>query len=265
MDRRKQQAKRRPGNAAVVRKKSRKKKSKGNALRLLVIFAMVLFVLYEFVFVIRNVEVNGTSTITPEEIVRTADLDFGKSIFGGGDEKIRQRINALGEIELVRISRRLPSTIVLDVNTRIPAAMAVFQNKIVVMDKNGYVIRITDSLPGTGVLFKGLHIMSCRVGSQLSAGQDQTDTMCEILAAIEANGAAQRIAEVNLEDTDDIVIKTVNGVTVRVGNIREIDRKLAWMMGALRDLESRGQKGGTLDVSSGNKADYVAPVVTEDK
>ena len=34
--------------------------------------------------------------------------------------------------------------------------------------------------------------------------------------------------------------------------------KVIWMTGALRDLESRGETGGRLDVSSGDKADYSA-------
>ena len=34
--------------------------------------------------------------------------------------------------------------------------------------------------------------------------------------------------------------------------------KIIWMMGALRDLEARGETLGKLDVSSGTKADFLS-------
>ena len=42
--------------------------------------------------------------------------------------------------------------------------------------------------------------------------------------------------------------------------MQNMQDKIAWMKGAVADLERRGEAGGTLDVRSGTKADYRAPV-----
>ena len=43
-----------------------------------------------------------------------------------------------------------------------------------------------------------------------------------------------------------------------LGNSENMNNKIIWMAGTLKDLEARGETSGTLDVSSGNKADYSA-------
>ena len=45
---------------------------------------------------------------------------------------------------------------------------------------------------------------------------------------------------------------------VDLGNSENMNNKIIWMAGTLKDLEARGETSGTLDVSSGNKADYSA-------
>ena len=62
-----------------------------------------------------------------------------------------------------------------------------------------------------------------------------------------------------MSDTADLRIVTRTGMTVRLGNFDNMDNKIAWMAGALADLENRGETGGQLDVSSGTKADYMPP------
>jgi len=46
-------------------------------------------------------------------------------------------------------------------------------------------------------------------------------------------------------------------MTVLLGDAENMERKVAWMLGALRDLEARGETLGRLDVASGSKADFL--------
>ena len=60
-----------------------------------------------------------------------------------------------------------------------------------------------------------------------------------------------------MEDVRTLRIVTRTGITVTLGDTQNMENKIVWMAGALSDLESRGEISGNLDVSSGNKADFL--------
>ena len=45
---------------------------------------------------------------------------------------------------------------------------------------------------------------------------------------------------------------------ISLGDAENMNNKVIWMVGALQDLESRGETLGVLDVSSGSKADFLS-------
>ena len=49
---------------------------------------------------------------------------------------------------------------------------------------------------------------------------------------------------------------TRSGVVVKLGDMGNMDEKIRWLRSAVSDLETRGETRGTLDVSSGTRADY---------
>lgn len=232
---------------------------------ILILLALVVVLLGKFVFVIRNVQVGGTANISAQEIARAAALDYGSSIFLVSEDKIRHNIDSLGSIELVSVKKKLPWTVVIEVDQRRCAAAVVHQNEIVQLDENGYVIDIGKRLPAGSVYFSGVHIVSCRVGSMIMADAGQVELMSAIVRAINKAGAARYVKEVDIERAQDIRITCVNNTKVTVGDGTNIDNKIAWMTAAITDLTQRGQNGGRLDVSSGTKADYNGPIVTEEK
>lgn len=245
-------------------KKRRKKKQRGGWV-LIVLLLLILFVLYRFVFVIRNVEVVGTTHLSVTDIVRAAELDYGNSIFLCNENNVRKGIDSLGEVSLVSLTRRYPSTIVIEVRDRTPVVVAVFQNKVVILDESAYVIGVGNDIPVGCFYVDGLHITSVRPGTRLSADAAQLDAMKTVVSAIRSANASAYVTEVKLDDLQNIEIKTGNNITVQFGSSEEADRKAAWMRAAIADLVQRGQRGGTLDVSSGTKADFIAPAVVEDK
>ena len=103
-----------------------------------------------------------------------------------------------------------------------------------------------------------LHDHRSRLGQVVSAPEAQLRAMTETLAALYDNAATQYVSELNVSDPNAIYLYTRTGMRVDLGNSEGMGDKVIWMTGALRDLESRGETGGRLDVSSGDKADYSA-------
>ena len=92
----------------------------------------------------------------------------------------------------------------------------------------------------------------------ISAPASQLEAMVTTLEALYENGATGYVSELNVSVPNDIYLYSRTGMRVDLGNRENMGNKVVWMVGALRDLESRGETTGRLDVSSGDKADYSA-------
>ena len=95
--------------------------------------------------------------------------------------------------------------------------------------------------------------------------------MKAVLEMLHEKNATGYVSELNVDYPSDIQIVTRTGMTVLLGDAKNMERKIIWMTGTLQDLERRGETLGRLDVSSGTKADYLpmviatpAPAATQD-
>lgn len=214
--------------------------------------------LLRFVFVVRGVEVTGNSgAVSKESVVRFARLGFGTSILKVDREEIEDRINASGSIKFVDMSIRYPDTVCLEVKVRNREAMMLHMGKIRILDAEAYVMRIMDEVPDLDLVYvSGMNAMSCERGQQIRADEEKIQAYCAVIEALNRHGADIYVSELKLDDVQNMQIITRTGITVNLGNVNKISDKVAWMKSAVADLEYRGEHGGLLDVSSGNKADY---------
>lgn len=248
----------RMGGIAMARR--RKKGRIVPLLLALLVLALACAALMKFVFVVRHVEVSGDSgSISSESVIRTAKVNFGASIFRVDTDQIADRINATGTLQAVEVSLRYPDTVDIAVQARNRVAMALHLGKIRVLDETGCVISSLDNVPDEDLVYiSGLRVQGCTTGAQIQADAAQLSAYCAVMQALVENGAAMYVSEMNLNDPQDIRIITRTGITVELGDSENARDKIAWMKGAVADLEGRGQGGGTLDVRSGTKADYRA-------
>ena len=229
---------------------------------ILVLVILTAILLLRFVFVVRSVEVHGeTASLTRESVVRTARMGFGASIFAVDEEDIRRRIDSTGLLKLEEVEVHLPHTVVITVRPRSRDAMLLHMGKIRVLDEDAFVIESLDEVPDMDLIYvSGLHIQNYTTGEQLRADEDQLEAYCAAVQAIKEHAAGVYVSELILSNPGEISIITRTGITVELGNARNMSDKIAWMKSAVADLESRGETGGTLDVRSGTKADYRIPV-----
>ncbi len=175
---------------------------------------------------------------------------------------MRLDVESDGRVAFVGLEKRLPNRVVLTVRPRSLDALVLLAGagRVLVLDSDGYVAQVTERLPDAVIPYvTGLRTQSYMLGRQLDTADGRCASMKAVLEALKANGATAYASELNVADSADLRIITRKGTTVLLGDAGDMARKIAWMAGALADLEARGENGGTLDVSSGTKADYRPP------
>ena len=211
------------------------------------------------VFIVRDVRVEGNVNIDSDSIIRAAQLPLGKPMREVSEEKARAALESGGLVELVGLEKRYPDQVVLNVRERECEAVVSYAGVILTMERDGTVIEQLDALPETDAVYvTGLTVTAFRPGEVISAPASQLEAMVTTLEALYENGATGYVSELNVSVPNDIYLYSRTGMRVDLGNRENMGNKVVWMVGALRDLESRGETTGRLDVSSGDKADYSA-------
>ena len=223
----------------------------------LVLLAIAAVVLMRYVFVVRNVELSGNQAASNETVIRAARIGLGASIFNVDEARIREGVNALGTIRLDTVEVRYPDTIILKVSERKRDAMLLHMGEIRLLDEECCLVESVENVPDTDLIYvNGMTVTNMTPGAPLQAKEGQVEAYCAIMQAINANSANPYVSEIELSDVTNLRLITRTGITVELGDMQNMQNKIAWMKSAVADLDQRGEGGGTLDVRSGNKADY---------
>ena len=218
---------------------------------------IVAFVLARCVFVLKSVVVEGSTTMADAEIIRLGKFDFGGAIGNVDPERVRENLESTGQLAVEEVSVERPSTVRIHVRERTRDALTLNGGHILVMDSDGYVIDNPTAMPESGgVYITGLEGTAYRIGKRISAPESKLSAMKTVLESIRKMDAAAYISEVNLTDLMEITAIARSGVIVKLGDTGNMDEKIRWLRSAVSDLDTRGETRGTLDVSSGTRADY---------
>lgn len=167
-------------------KKTRKKKN--YLVRILVFFAclaaVALFLSSSF-FDIQNIEVEGNKYYTDGEVINLADATLGVNLFWeAGDSQIKENLGKNPYFSDVKVKRKLPSTLVIELKERAQIAAIVYGDKYVVIDEDGTVLRKSEVDPKV-TLLTGLTINKLNVGETVGAEETSTlETTLKMLASM---------------------------------------------------------------------------------
>lgn len=252
--------------ASKRRSKSRRPVWMPWAISIAVLALALWLLLTNIVFVVREVQIVGAGEVPDADVRRLSGIRLGSRIGAVNETRVHLDVESDGRVAFVKLERRLPSRVVLTVRPRSRDAVILLAGKLVVLDSDGFVVEVTDQLPESGAVYvTGLKASYYALGRQLDTADGRCGCMKAVLEALKAQGATRYASELIVSDTADLQLITRTGMTVLLGNSDNMDNKIAWMAGALADLENRGEKGGRLDVSSGTKADYAPPPPEEEE
>ena len=234
-------------------------------LAVMIVLIIVCALLARFVFVVRNVELEGDSgPYSREDVVRLASVGLGESIFQVDADRIESRVNATGKLKVNDVRLRYPDTVRISVEQRSRDAMVLHMGKIRVLDREGYVVESLDQVPNEDIIYvSGMRVQGYALGEIIRADEKQLAAYQAVISSIRSQSASLYVSELDLSDPQNMRVISRNGITVELGDMQNMQDKIAWMKGAVADLERRGEAGGTLDVRSGTKADYRAPVAAD--
>jgi cell division protein FtsQ len=142
-------------------------------------------------FHVRKIVVEGTRYLSPDSVVARMAVDTLRSVFDD-TPPLTERVRSLPQVADVKISRRLPGTLVVTVREKIPVALAPGAQGLEPVDSSGASLPID---PATEKL-------------DLPIADQRDPALIRMLGEVRARNAVlyRRISEVSLNGAGDVLI-----------------------------------------------------------
>lgn len=198
---------------------------------LLLIGGGIGFLLSSF-FNIKKIEIVGNNKLTRDEVISLSQIEIEENTFKLSKNKIEKNIKQNAYVESVKIKRNLPSTILIEIEERVPTYMITFANAYAYINNQGYFVEISKEkleLPIiTGYATKEEDI---QLGERLCTEDLQKlDDILQIMKAAESNEIANIVTKINIYDKQDYVLELKSEKkTVHVGDTSNLSTKMLYI------------------------------------
>ena len=250
-----------PGRVAAndSRNRTGRIKARPRTFRLIagaVVFIVALVLILRFaVFSIKEIYVNGNSTISAEEVIRASGIRRGDYILSLNEKTVEERITSDYRLQFRYMATQLPSTVVISVREREPCCWLTYCGIMYVMDKNRMVLYESENpseQPQNLVEIKGLEVRSnTLVGQYINLGSEtQQSIFTELFLEMKVLGCIDQIKEADISNTSSILLFTRDGYTAALGDRNNLHAKLRSLLLVQEELKQQNYSGGTISVTN---------------
>ena len=210
-------------------------------------------------FRIRTIDVSGSQRYSAQEIIDAAEVQVGDNMFFLNKYKASEQITAaLPYVETVRISRQLPSTLVVTV-TECTAPAAVSQDgKLWLLSGDG---KIADQKTGDGkqyALVKGLSLLEPQVGTAIQVPEEEqpaAQLLLTLLGLLRDKSMLSDVQTIDLSDNASVVMRYLDRFDVTFRWDADFDYKLDYLLAVVERLEINEK--GAIDMTQEGKASFI--------
>lgn len=238
--------------------KKRKKRLRINpkfliAVLLLIISAVVLFVTP--LFDISEIKVTGNERFAKAEIQIASGIRKSNNIFAINKGQVEKAIKSLGYIEDVKIKRRLPGTVVIEVQEGTVAAFLEYGGFYAGINKSGQALcRVSKALPATGApIVKGVGVVKADLGEKVKlreGKEDEYEVLEKLMETFEEYSLIADITEIDITKKNDIVFRYKGKLKIELGGLNDYGLKFNYIQAMLSELGSDAT--GVINMQSEN-------------
>jgi cell division protein FtsQ len=231
----------------IQRKENKKVKSKLSFILLFcfVTFSLLLFLRSSF-FAVEEISIKGVDKVPVEDIRAATGIKEGMNIWKISPPVLRNRILLIPRIAGVDVKRELPDKLIITVEEKQPVVMISHHDHFLELAADGMIIGLKKTYRGELPLVNGFSRNSIEVGTTIS-DLPRGEILEVFLKAFQAIPTLP-IAEINLEEPQQIMLYTKEGMEVWLGNDNNLLDKLEILQYINNRLLQNEHKEGYLDL-----------------
>lgn len=209
-------------------------------------------------FNIEQIAVVDNKVIASDEIIKLSGILKGNNIFYINVKDIRTNIISNPYIHDVRIRRKLPHTIQLEIKERNAAFYFQQDNKYLIIDNNGIILEARDSIKDLDLVkIYGIILNSVELGKALEIDDSRKiRVLADFADLIRRNTSDIKISSIDISDLLNISV-SMGKINGKLGNYENLEAKLNKVINIMNGNGVKNSKG-YIDVSfEGNPVVYI--------
>jgi cell division protein FtsQ len=230
------------GKDRIERNIKRKKHRIRVLIFILFICIIAVLLLKSEYFNIKAITVVNNKTVSSDEIKLLSELK-GDNIFLFNKKAAKSKILTDTYLDDVTIIRKLPSSIIIDVKEKQIKALIKCQDEFINVDKNGRMVHLVNSFPGTLPLITGINISQFVPNKNISDDGTKQQAIIGALSITDYAECKNLFYSIDVSDPFNIVFKTKNGLDIKPGDWNNLEYKMSVALSIMKDSEVKGQKG----------------------
>lgn len=211
----------------IVRRRRKKRKIKYFRILflLLILFGMLYFLLNLGIFKISNIEIQGSKKVDQALILEKADYVLGDSVIFTSKKKLANAVKSIPYIESVKVKKRLPAKIILEVVERKPSIAVPYKDVFLLLDEKGVFLEETSSLMLDLTIMEKLEFSSMPVSGMNIDEYLVDENVAKFISLAVPNKAFKEFKKVSFEE-ERIGITLMDDIEVAFGGYNNIEYKL---------------------------------------
>lgn len=248
-------------NSGVRRRPKRKRNLSLYYIMIFMISALILFILSRTVlFRINEYKVSGVSRYTIEQILSAGDLSTGKNMFSLNIDKTEEKIKkALIYVENINIRRKLPDTLIVEVEEAIPYACCEYEGtRYAVISRNGRYLETEQQSPREELLTViGMDLQEVSLGADFKSSDANKKTILMDLISSIDEICPGKIKYIDITDRTDIVMGYDGRIDIEFGSSLDYKYKLRYITAIIEDSLEPDATGRIIYHSAAAGASFV--------
>ncbi len=203
------------------------------------------------VFSIEKITILGNKEFMYNDISKLSGIAAGQNILKLDKELTRNRIESNPYIEVMSISRSFPYEVIITVREREAIAFIEYLTSNILFDEEGVALEVSESNEVYDYIkATGLNIQGFVLGEELLVEDVyRLDSLKRVLSEVKTQNLKDDISEISVRDVNDIRMISDGGLSIRLGQAVEVDKKLRWMKTEQFKQIEDGDVPGELDLS----------------
>lgn len=216
-------------NVKKLTRVERKMKRRRNFLKFILLILLIslglVFVLKTNFFIIDKIEITGNNKIKREDLIIASSINIGENIFKISIKSGEENIRKLPYTEEIKIRRKLPKTIIIEIIERKEIAQIKDISSFLIIDNKGKILELKDDENENLPMIIGLEIDNKIQGDNIFS-EMEFESKVEFIKVGHDIGILNEIKQIDMENIDSINIKTNDDISIAFGNLNNIRYKL---------------------------------------
>ena len=206
-------------------------------LLLLVIVGLIIYLMLSPIFNIKNINVEGNSSISSEQIISLSRVQKETNLFKVSNKDTISAIKENPYVKTVEIRRTLPDTITFVITERIATYMLEYGSSYAYIDNQGYILEISANIKDGLAKIVGYETSQDEIipGNRLCENDlEKLNIVLRITASAKTSEIDNLITSINIENSSNYTLfMETEQKTVYLGDCTNLDTRMLYVKAIL--------------------------------